>query len=91
MYRILSKEEMDHMTPNAVSYIYSAMMDPRCCPDTIEKTLIHVGLISRIEHCRIDEEGISYLFERISEEDGTVLIECDGQNTEASHIIRWEV
>lgn len=91
MYRVLSKEEMDLMTPSAVSYIYSAMMDPQCSPDAIEKTLIHAGIISRVEHCRIDEEGISFLFERICEEDGATLIGDGGQGSGASHLIRWEV
>lgn len=91
MYRILSQDELDFLTPGAVSYIYAAMMDPQCPPDAVEKTLIHAGIISRMEHCRIDDEGIEFLFERVCADGGLILLEAGDADADAPLLSRWEV
>lgn len=65
--RVLSREEIDALTPDAVDFIYNSIMGHSCSPDVIEETLMQAVLISRFQHCKLDADVISFLIERISE------------------------
>lgn len=83
-HRILSRDEMDALSPGAIQFIYEYIIDQHCSPDVIEKTLMQAVMISRIEQCKIDEEGIAFLFERMCENDGAMFFDANAGEWDSS-------
>ena len=79
-HRILSREERDALTPEAIAFIYKNIIGQYCSPDVIEKTLLQSVLIARINQCKLDADALAFLFERICENDDTLILETgDGE------------
>lgn len=72
-FRILSREELNSLTTDAIDYIYSSMAGCTEAEEVIEKTLLQAMIISRIEQCKIDSDGLSFLLERIRDNDDAVI------------------
>lgn len=67
--RILSREECEALSSEAIAFIYKNILGEYCSPDAIEKTLLQAVLVARINQCRIDVEAIEFLLEKICEND----------------------
>lgn len=76
-HRILSRDEIDALDPNATHFIYRNIIGQHCSPDVIEKTLLQAMVISRMCQRKVDEEGISFLFDRLCEHDDVFLSDAD--------------
>lgn len=66
-FRVLSREEGECLSAEAMKFVYDAINNGYCTPDTVEKTLLQAVLLARINQCRVDVDTLSLLFERISE------------------------
>lgn len=69
----MSRDELFAFTPDAIELIYSSINGQSFPADVIEKTLLQAMIISKIEQCKIDSDGISFLLERISANDDAVI------------------
>lgn len=85
MMRVLSREERDSLTPDAIEFVYREMIGQFYPIDIIEKTLLQAMLISRIDQSKIDSEGIAFLFERICECDDAVIFESERCDCDSTH------
>ncbi len=74
-HRILSREELEVLTPEGIAFIYN-IIGQDCSPETIEKTLLQAGLISRVNQCKLDANALAFLFERICESDTALILEA---------------
>jgi hypothetical protein len=68
--RILSREENDSLSPEAVKLVYKHLCGQYCAPDILEKVLLQVVLVARINQCRVDGGMLEFLIEKISEYEG---------------------
>lgn len=75
-FRILSREERESLTPEAVQFIYRQIASSKLGYDVIEKTLLHAFLISRLNQCQLDEEMTEFLLERVRDNDDTLFIDA---------------
>ena len=66
-FRVLSREESESLSAEAMKFVYEAINNGYCTPDTVEKTLLQAVLLARMNQCRVDADTFSLLFERISE------------------------
>ena len=82
-YRVLSREERESLSAEAVKFVYDAINNGYCSPETIEKTLLQAVILARMNQCRVDADTFSFLFERISEMEDVSLesLKSDGDNT----------
>jgi hypothetical protein len=80
--RVLSKEEREALSSDAVELIYKYLNNDYCSQDVIEKTLLHAVVVSRLNQCLVDAGTLSFLMEKISEYEGVPLFdpEHDGEN-----------
>jgi hypothetical protein len=68
--RILSGEERDSLSPDAVELVYKYMNNNYCTPDILEKSLLHAVVVSRLNQCLVNSETMALLIEKISEYEG---------------------
>ena len=66
-FRVLSREESESLSTEAVKFVYDAINNDYYSPDTVEKTLLQAVLLARMNQCRVEADTFSFLFERISE------------------------
>lgn len=66
-YRVLTREELDALTPEAIEFMYHQINCQLCPADTIEKTLLHAVLISRFEHFKLGADMTEALLEKVME------------------------
>ncbi|MDR1884756.1 MAG: hypothetical protein LBQ56_00675 [Synergistaceae bacterium] len=68
--RILSREENESLSPEAVKLIYRHFHSHYCAPDILEKVLLQAVMVARINQCRVEEDMLVFLIEKISEYEG---------------------
>jgi hypothetical protein len=73
--RVLSREESDVLSPDAVELVYKHIHSQYCSPEIIEKTLLQAVIVARMNQCRIDAGAISFIMEKISEYEGAPLFD----------------
>ncbi|MDR3322382.1 MAG: hypothetical protein LBS93_08030 [Synergistaceae bacterium] len=73
--RVLSHEESEALSPEAVELVYKCIHSQYCSPDIIEKTLLQAIIIARMNQCSVDAGAVSFIMERISEYEGTPLFD----------------
>ena len=75
--RILSPEECEILSPDAVKLIYRYIHRQSVPSDIIEKTLLNALVVSRMNQCIVNAEMLSLLMERISEFEGMPILDMD--------------
>ncbi|MDR3332277.1 MAG: hypothetical protein LBT08_06595 [Synergistaceae bacterium] len=83
--RLLSREENDSLSPEAVRLVYRHIHSQYCTPDIMEKVLLQAVLVSRINQCRVDEGMLSFLIEKISEYEGTPVLGPVSEDGDAAY------
>jgi hypothetical protein len=78
MSRILSREEDESLSPEAVKLVYRHIHSQYCAPDILEKVLLQAIIVSRINQCKVDERMLSFLIEKISEYEGVPVFDPAG-------------
>jgi hypothetical protein len=75
--RVLSREESEALSPEAVELVYKYIHSQYCSPDIIEKTLLQAVIIAKMNQCSIDAGAVTFIMERISEYEGTPFFDPD--------------
>lgn len=83
--RVLSKEESEALSPDAIEIIYRNIHDPYCSMDVVEKTLLQAVVLARVNQCRIDAAAVSFLLEKISECEGLPAFDAENNGRDASN------
>ncbi|MDR3355366.1 MAG: hypothetical protein LBO21_10020 [Synergistaceae bacterium] len=68
--RILSSEENDSLSPEAIKLAYKHLCGQYCAPGILEKVLLQAVLVARINQCKVDGDMFEFLIEKISEYEG---------------------
>ncbi|MDR1481866.1 MAG: hypothetical protein LBI74_04505 [Synergistaceae bacterium] len=68
--RILSREESNSLSSEAVKLVYRHFRDQYCDPDILEKVLLQAVMVARINQCKVDGSMLEFLIEKISEYEG---------------------
>jgi hypothetical protein len=82
--RVLSREEREALSSEAMELIYKYMNNSYCSPDIIEKALLHAVVVSRLNQCLVDAGTLSVLIEKISEYEGVPLFDPEHGEGDAS-------
>lgn len=83
--RILSREEREALSPEAIAFMYKNILGEYCSPDAIEKTLLQAVMVARINQCSIDADAIEFLLEKICENDDAFLFDSDNGAIDSSY------
>ena len=75
--RILSKEECELLLPEAIQVVYQYLHNQYYSSEVIEKALLQAMILARMNQCRIDAPTISFLLDRIAENEGTPIFDTD--------------
>jgi hypothetical protein len=75
--RVLSREECEVLSPEAVQLVYKHIHSQYCPADIIEKTLLQAVILAKMNQCRVDANTISFIMEKISEYEGSPLFDPD--------------
>jgi hypothetical protein len=81
--RVLSREEREVLSSEAVGLVYKHIHSQYTPPEIIEKTLLQAFVIAKMNQCRVDADTISFIMEKISEYEGIPLFDPnnDAQDT----------
>lgn len=85
--RVLSREEREVLSPEAIELVYRHINSHYCSADVIEKTLLQAVIIAKMNQCRIDAATISFIMEKISEYEGSPLF--DPESNEKDDMNRY--
>jgi hypothetical protein len=77
--RVLSREESEALSPEAVGLVYKFIHSHYGPPEIIEKTLLQAVIIAKMNQCRVDANTVSFIMERISEYEGITLFGPDDE------------
>ena len=80
--RILSPEECEVLSPDAVNLIYKHIHRQSVPSDIIEKTLLNALVVSRMNKCYINAEMLSLLLEKISEFEGMPIMDIETDDSD---------
>jgi hypothetical protein len=85
--RVLSKEEQEALSSEAVELIYKYFNNNYCSTDVLEKTLLHAIIVSKMNQCMVDVPTFTFLIEKISEYEGVPLFdpERDGEGATSKY------
>jgi len=84
--RVLSREEREALSPGALELIYKYIHGNYYPTEVIEKTLVHVIVVSKLNQCLVDTNALSYLVLKIAEYEGVPLLIPGADDLESS---RW--
>jgi hypothetical protein len=68
--RVLSREEREALSPEAVGFVYKFIHGQYCPAEIIEKVLLQAVILAGMNQYRVDANTISFIMERISEYEG---------------------
>jgi hypothetical protein len=85
--RVLSREEREILSPEAIELVYKYIHSHYCSPDVIEKTLLQAVIIAKMNQCCVDVATVSFIMEKISEYEGSPLFDPD--NDEKDMVNRY--
>jgi hypothetical protein len=80
--RILSKEEREALSPEAMSLVCRHMEHQISPPSVIEKVLLQAVIVSRMNQCQLNDEIVSFLIEKISEYEGIAVLDPETYDRE---------
>jgi hypothetical protein len=81
--RVLSREECEILSPEAVGLVYKYIHSQYSPPEIIEKALLQAVVIAKMNQCRVDANTISFIMEKISEYEGIPLFDPDNDEQDA--------
>ena len=84
--RVLSREEREALSPGALELMYKYINGNYGPTEVVEKTLVHVIIVSKLNQCLVDETTLTYLIEKIAEHEGVPFLSPVSDDYESS---RW--
>ncbi len=73
--RVLSGEEENSLTPDAIRLVYKYIADRKIMNEILEQALLQAVIFAEASHRRMDAATFEHLLEKISEYEGLPLFE----------------